>query len=59
VPEYPLTGDEAHSIARATPGLESAGHYDDDDLVLDVFRGPGSGSVALREGLRGKVSDDE
>jgi protein-L-isoaspartate O-methyltransferase len=52
VPEYPLTGDEAHTLARATPGLESAGHYEDDDLVLDVLRRLGSPSVALREGLR-------
>jgi protein-L-isoaspartate O-methyltransferase len=59
VPEYPLTGDEAHSLARATAGLESAGHYDDDDLVLDLFRRPGTGSVALRDGLRGEVSRDE
>lgn len=52
VPEYPLTGDEAHTLARATPGLEVAGHYDDDDMVLDVLRRGGGSSVATQEGLR-------
>ncbi|HEU4330165.1 MAG TPA: class I SAM-dependent methyltransferase [Lapillicoccus sp.] len=54
VPEYPMTGDEAHTVARATPGLELAAHYEDDDLVLDVLRRSGSGSVAARQGLRDK-----
>jgi protein-L-isoaspartate O-methyltransferase len=56
VPEYPLTGDEAHTLARAVPGLEVAGHYDDDDLVLDVLRRPAAVSVAMREGLRDEDS---
>ena len=59
VPEYPLTGDEAHTLARSTLGLEVAAHYADDDLVLDVLRRPGVGSVALREGLREKDSAPE
>ncbi len=52
VPEYPLTGDEAHEIACATAGLEVVGHYDDADLRLDVLARPGRPSVADREGLR-------
>jgi len=58
VPEYPLTGDEAHTLARATAGLEVAAHYQDDDLVLEVLRRPGGGSVAVREGLRHNGSGD-
>jgi protein-L-isoaspartate O-methyltransferase len=58
VPEYPLTGDEAHTLARATAGLEVAAHYQDDDLVLDVLRRQGGGSVAVREGLRHNGSGD-
>ena len=56
VPDYPLTGEEAHTLARAVPGLEVAGHYDDDDLVLDVLRRAGGSSVARREGLRDEDS---
>jgi 2-polyprenyl-3-methyl-5-hydroxy-6-metoxy-1,4-benzoquinol methylase len=53
VPEYPLTGDEAHEIACATAGLSVVAHYEDDDLRLDVLSRPGRPSVADREGLRG------
>ncbi len=52
VPEYPLTGDEAHQIACTTAGLTRVGHYDDDDFVLDVLSPLGVDSVADREGLR-------
>ena len=52
VPEYPLTGDEAHAVARRVSGLETAGHYEDADLVLDQLQRPGTGSVASKEGLR-------
>jgi protein-L-isoaspartate O-methyltransferase len=52
VPEYPLTGDDVHTLVGATPGLEPAARYADDDLLMDVLRRPGSGSVARREGLR-------
>jgi cyclopropane fatty-acyl-phospholipid synthase-like methyltransferase len=53
VPEYPLTGDEAHEIACATAGLTVVAHYEDDDLRLDVLSRTGRPSVADREGLRG------
>ncbi len=52
VPEYPLTGDEAHAVARRVSGLEAAGHYQDADLVLDRLQRPGAGSVASKQGLR-------
>ncbi|MEP6648363.1 MAG: class I SAM-dependent methyltransferase [Lapillicoccus sp.] len=52
VPEYPLTGDEAHAVARRASTLEVAAHYEDDDVVLDVLTGDGSPGVATREGLR-------
>lgn len=53
VPEYPLTGDEAHEIACATEGLVVTAHYEDDDLRLDVLAPVGRPTVADREGLRG------
>ena len=53
VPEYPLTGDEAHEIACATTGLVVTGHYEDEDLRLDVLARSGAPTVADREGLRG------
>lgn len=52
VREYPLTGDEAHAIARRVSGLETAGHYEDADLVLDRLQRPGAGSAGSKEGLR-------
>lgn len=52
VPEYPLTGDEAHEIACSTAGLSVVGHYEDDDLRLDVLARPQRASVADREHLR-------
>jgi len=52
VPEYPLTGDEAHEIACGTDGLAVIGHYEDEDLRLDVLAHAGLQSIADREGLR-------
>lgn len=52
VPEYPLTGDEAHEIACCTEGLAVRGHYEDDDLRLDLLTAADTPSVADREGLR-------
>lgn len=54
VPEYPLTGDQAHTIARRTSSRELTAHYEDSDLVLDVLGPAGGGSVATREGLRAR-----
>lgn len=53
VPEYPLTGDEAHEIACSTEGLFVFAHYEDADLRLDVLTRAGRPTVADREGLRG------
>ena len=53
VPEYPLTGDEAHEIACETTGLAVTAHYEDEDLRLDVLGRGERPSVADREGLRG------
>ena len=53
VPDYPLTGDEAHHVIGTTPGLTRVGGYRDDDVVIDVFdTGPGD-SVAARTGVPG------
>lgn len=52
VPEYPMTGNEAHEIACRVSGLAVAAHYEDDDLVLDVLAPVDRASVADREGLR-------
>ncbi len=57
VPEYPMTGDEAHTLAIATQGLEVQAAYRDDDLVLHLLAPIGAGSTALREGLRTASSD--
>ncbi len=51
VPEYPLSGDEAHRIALGTPGLVPMAHYEDVDLVLDVLTPGDRLSVAAEEGL--------
>ncbi|WP_107658833.1 SAM-dependent methyltransferase [Nocardia suismassiliense] len=37
VPEYPLSGDHVHAIARTTQGLTALAGYHDEDLLLDVF----------------------
>jgi SAM-dependent methyltransferase len=52
VPEYPMTGDEAHEVARRVSGLGVAAHYEDEDLVLDLLSRSSVPGVARREGLR-------
>jgi SAM-dependent methyltransferase len=52
VPEYPLTGDEAHETALDTTGLEVHAAYRDDDFVLHLLTRAGTASTATREGLR-------
>ena len=37
VPDYLLTGDAVHLIARTTPGLAPLAHYSDEDMLIDVF----------------------
>ncbi|MFC9471722.1 class I SAM-dependent DNA methyltransferase [Nocardia sp. NPDC056952] len=53
VADYPLTGDEVHAIARQTAGLSASAHYDDEDLLIDVFAASTGipPSVAEVEGL--------
>ena len=53
VAEYPLTGDAAHDIIAATPGLTSLGCYRDTDVVIEVFDTGDGRSVAAREGVPG------
>lgn len=52
VPEYPLSGEEAHTIALATAGLRTQATYQDDDFVLLLMARTGVPSTAVREGLR-------
>lgn len=51
VGDYPLTGDEANAVVRATAGLTSLAHYEDGDVVLDVMTHGSDASVATLEGL--------
>lgn len=53
VGEYPLTGDEAHAVIGAAPGLSRLARYRDEDVVLEAFQKvpPEALSVAAVEGL--------
>ncbi|MGW4248483.1 class I SAM-dependent DNA methyltransferase [Nocardia sp. NPDC004722] len=53
VSDYPLTGDQVHTLIGAHPRLTSAVHYTDKDFVLDIYGRAGDDaiSVADREGL--------
>jgi SAM-dependent methyltransferase len=53
VTDYPLTGDNAHAVIAATPGLTSLGCYRDNDVVVEVFDTGDGRSVAAREGVPG------
>ncbi|BDB45453.1 MULTISPECIES: SAM-dependent methyltransferase [Mycobacterium] len=53
VADYPLTGDAAHAVIAATPGLEPLGCYRDDDVVIEVFDTGDARSVAAREEVPG------
>ncbi|WP_299569608.1 class I SAM-dependent methyltransferase [uncultured Williamsia sp.] len=50
VPEHELSGDAVHAALREALGSPMAG-YLDDDVVIDVFGGPGEQSVAVADGL--------
>ena len=52
VPEYPMTGDQAQAVVRATAGLAPVASYLDDDLTLDLLGRGEARSVATVEGLR-------
>ncbi len=53
VADYPLTGDAAHAVIAATPGLTPLGCYRDRDVVIEVFDNGDGQSVAAREGVPG------
>jgi SAM-dependent methyltransferase len=53
VADYPLSGDAAHTVIAATPGLSRIGGYLDDDVVIEVFDTGDGRSVAAREGVPG------
>jgi SAM-dependent methyltransferase len=53
VADYPLTGDAAHAVIAAAPGLKPLGYYRDDDVVIDVFDTGDGRSVAAREEVPG------
>lgn len=53
VADYPLSGDGAHELIAATPGLIPVGRYRDADVVIDVFATGDGRSVAVREHVPG------
>jgi cyclopropane fatty-acyl-phospholipid synthase-like methyltransferase len=53
VSDYPLTGDAAHEVIAATPGLTALGCYRDSDVVVEVFTIGDGRSVAAREEVPG------
>ena len=53
VADYPLSGDAAHEIIAATPGLTAVGRYRDRDVVIEVFDTGDGRSVAAREDVPG------
>jgi predicted O-methyltransferase YrrM len=53
VADYPLTGDEAHTVISQIPGLTSLGCYRDSDVVIEVFDTGDGRSIATREGVPG------
>jgi predicted O-methyltransferase YrrM len=55
VADYPLTGDEAHTVIATTPGLTSLGCYRDRDVVIEVFDNGDGLSVAAREEVPGAL----
>ncbi|SPM32439.1 SAM-dependent methyltransferase, partial [Mycobacterium rhizamassiliense] len=53
VADYPLSGDAAHEVIAATPGLTALGRYRDRDVVVEVFDTGDGRSVAAREDVPG------
>ena len=56
VSDYPLTGDAAHAVIAATPGLAWIGGYRDRDVVIDVFNVADGRSVAQRDRVPGAAA---
>ena len=53
VRDYPLDGDRTNDIIGATAGLHLTAHYQDRDVVIDVFENASSTSVAVSTGVPG------
>jgi hypothetical protein len=53
VDEYPITGDEANALIRATAGLNPVAGYLDDDVRIDVLQKGAVRSVAVRGAVPG------
>jgi hypothetical protein len=53
VADYLLSGDAAHEVIAATPGLTALGRYRDRDVVVEVFDTGDGRSVAAREDVPG------
>ena len=53
VSDYPLDGDTANDIIGATPTLHRTAHYQDGDVVIDVFENATPTSVADRTSVPG------
>lgn len=53
VADYPLSGDEANALIRATSDLSELARYWDDDVVIDVLAKGMTQSVAARTGVPG------
>ncbi|MDQ2726640.1 MAG: nodulation S family protein [Actinomycetota bacterium] len=53
VTDYPLTGDQAHAVMAATPGLVEVVHHLEDSFVLDVWRLQGPGADRTGTGRAG------
>ena len=53
VADYPIDGDRTSDIIGATAGLHPIAHYQDGDVVIDVFENATPTSVAARTGVPG------
>jgi cyclopropane fatty-acyl-phospholipid synthase-like methyltransferase len=53
VSAYPLDGDRTNDIIGSTPTLHQTAHYQDGDVVIDVFENAIPTSVAVRTGVPG------
>jgi hypothetical protein len=53
VSDYPLDGDAANDIIGSTPALHQTAHYQDGDVVIDVFENATPTSVAAHTGVPG------
>jgi SAM-dependent methyltransferase len=56
VDDYPITGDEANALIRATAGLNLVAGYLDDDVRIDVLQKGAVRSVAVRGDVPGATA---